>query len=226
MIEGLKQLFAPNYCTVCGQPAYSGAIFCTRCTYEMPRTRYHHLRDNKTTDKLAGRFDFEKATSLFYYRKGSFYSRPIFSLKYHGRKYVGTELGRMLGYELDKSKFTEGIDAIIPVPLHPQKQRIRGYNQCSLIAKGLSEAARIPSIEGNLVRVTASESQTRKGREQRWTCLQEAFELKKPKSLEGKHILLIDDVITTGATIEACAIALATANGLKISVASIGLACD
>ncbi len=226
MIQELKQLFAPNYCTVCGQPAYSGAIFCTRCTYEMPRTRYHHLRENKTSDKLAGRFAFEKATSLFYYRKGSFYSRPIYSLKYHGRKYVGTELGRMLGYELDKSKFTDGIDAIIPVPLHPQKQRQRGYNQCSLIAKGLSDAAHIPYIEGNLIRVSASESQTRKGREQRWASLQEAFELKKPKALEGKHILLVDDVITTGATIEACAAALSTAHGLKISVASIGLACD
>lgn len=226
MIQELILLFAPNYCTVCGQPAYTGAIFCTRCTYEMPRTRYHHLKDNKTSDKLAGRFAFEKATSLIYFRKGSFYSRPIYSLKYHGRKHVGTELGRMLGYELNKSKFTEDIDVVIPVPLHPKKQRVRGYNQCSLIAKGLSETAGIPSIEGNLIRVSASESQTRKGREQRWASLQEAFEVKKPKSLEGKHILLIDDVITTGATIEACATALASANGIKISVASIGLACD
>ncbi len=226
MLQGLKQLFLPNYCTVCGQPAYSGAIFCTRCTYELPRTRYHHLPDNMTSDKLAGRFPFERATSLFYYRKGSFYSRPIFSLKYHGRKHVGVELGRMLGYELTSSKFTEGIDAIIPVPLHPKKQKLRGYNQCSLIADGLSEASRIPSVEGNLIRVSASASQTKKGRELRWESLQDAFELKTPKALEGKHILLVDDVITTGATIEACANALCLADGLKISIASIGLACD
>ena len=226
MLHGLKKIFLPSYCTVCSQPVHSDGIFCTRCSYELPRTRYHHLRDNSTSDKLAGRFNFDKATSLYYCRKGSSFLKPIYRLKYNGHTHIGEELGRMLGYELAVSGFIDGIDAVIPVPLHPHKQKKRGYNQCSLIAKGLSSACHIPVIESNLLRVSASGSQTKKGRELRWEELKDAFAMKNAAALQGKHVLLVDDIITTGATIEACVSALSAVEGLTVSIASVGLACD
>jgi ComF family protein len=218
----LGHIIFPNYCSVCGTPITANSILCLRCNYEMPLTRFHSDYNNKTANVLAGRIKFERATSLLYYNKHSFFTRPIHQLKYNGRKHIGVELGRMLGSELLRAGWDEEIDCLVPVPLHKIKLKKRGYNQCSEIAKGMAEIMRKPVIENCLIRTKHSESQTRKGREERWENLRDSFCLEKPGRIEGKHVLLVDDIITTGATIEATGNLLCLAPA-KLSIASIGI---
>jgi len=218
-------VLAPNLCSVCNSPVHSGAILCPRCMYELPRTRYHENEQNKTSLVFAGRVPFIKATSLYYYSSSSFFTRPIFHLKYYKKKHIGLELGRMLGSELSVSRFLEGIQCILPVPLHKDKQKLRGYNQCSLIAQGLGEITGIPVLEHVLCRVLPGTSQTKKNRQQRWENMQHSFVSQHTECIENKHVLIVDDVITTGATIEACCNAILHGSpSTRISIASIGVA--
>lgn len=224
LFGSLLQVLAPNLCTVCNAPVQSDAIMCPHCMYELPKTRAHDDKYNKTSNMLAGRIPFIKATSLFYYSSGSFFTRPIFHLKYYKKKHIGVELGKMLGSELCNSSFLESIDLILPVPLHKSKLKQRGYNQCSLIAQGLGDISQISVDENILFRILPGTTQTRKNRTNRWEHLQHAFIAQNTKAIENKHILIIDDVITTGATIEACANAiLRESPTTRISIASIGV---
>lgn len=224
VLDEMKQMLMPRFCTVCGATVYDQSIFCTRCQYEMPRTRYHSDYDNKTSNVFAGRIPFQRATSYFYYSKHSFFTRPIFQLKYHGKKHIGKELGLMFGAELMSNGFMDGIDCIVPVPIHPDKARKRGYNQCQLIAEGISEMTGVSVNNSSLIRSEYQKSQTTKGRDERYDNLKNAFQLEKPELLHGKHALLIDDVITTGATIEASALAMLESIDVQLSIASIALA--
>lgn len=224
ILSSIQHVFFPQFCTVCGAPTHSHSVFCTKCQYEMPRTRNHEEEANKTANVLSGRVPFARATSLFYYNKGSFFTRPIFQLKYYGKTHIGKELGRMLGAELISSDFLKDIDYIVPVPLHPKKLKKRGFNQCSLIAEGIKDMTGIEVSDEVLIRTSEGNSQTTKNRSERWESLKHAFEVAHPEKLSGKHILLIDDVITTGATIEASANALSKIDGINLSVASVGIA--
>jgi ComF family protein len=190
----------------------------------MPRTYFHLISPNQVEQLFWGRVKVEKATALFFYRKGSRYQQLLYSLKYKGNAEIGIELGKLFGADLNTVNYFGEIDYIVPVPLHPKKERKRGYNQSLMIAKGLEALINKPIVTGNLVRKHYSETQTRKGRFERWENVSELFQLENPEQFESKHILLIDDVITTGSTIEACATAILQSKDAKVSVAAIGYA--
>lgn len=191
------------------------------CLYHLPRTNFHLRDDNPVAKTFWGRVPLEKATAYYYFGKGSKFRKLIHQLKYNGQRHIGVFLGKHFATELQKTAFFNGIQKIIPVPLHPSKERKRGYNQSYYIAQGMSMASGIPLDARTLLRVTASETQTRKTRFERWKNVGEIFSVTSEEKFHNQHILIVDDVITTGATIEACAHKILAVPGTKVSVASL-----
>jgi ComF family protein len=226
MAEGLSHLIYPRLCEGCSKPLLAEEeVLCLNCNvYHLPRTAYHHIADNETAMRFAGRVDVEKATSLAYFTPDGLLQHLLHSLKYDGKKYIGTYLGKQLAYDLKQINWQLGVDAIVPVPLHPDKEALRGYNQSQLLAEGMAEVWGIPVLNTAIKRVKNTESQTQKSREERIENMQGAFVAHQQLDIAGKHMLLIDDVLTTGATLEACANALKSAPNVKISIATVGIA--
>jgi len=166
----------------------------------------------------------EKAAAFSYYNRGSRIRNLIHNLKYKGIREIGYELGKIYGSLLKNSDFTCDIDVIIPVPLHPSKQRIRGFNQSEIISQGISEATGIPVDSISLSRKNISATQTKKSRYERWTNVEGIFSVTDATGIRDKHILLIDDVITTGSTIESCVTELLKTEGVRVSVAALAVA--
>ena len=171
-----------------------------------------------------GKFPLERATSFFYYRKGSDFRWILHLLKYGGQKEIGAIMGRYMAAELIESGFFQGIDVIIPIPLHETKQRIRGYNQSEWIARGIAAVTGIPVDTEAVVRRKYTETQTRKSIFERWENVEGIFELHHAESLIGKHVLIVDDVLTTGATTVACASRIMEVEGIRISVLTLAVA--
>ena len=195
-------------------------MICLGCHYRMPRTRFESYRDNPVARLFWGRIPVENAVSYFRYFRGSPYQGLIHALKYAERKDAGTELGRLLGIEIRDSGFA-CCDLIIPVPLHRVKQLRRGYNQCDPICMGLSRSLGIKWQSGALVKIHQSSSQTDKSRIRRWSNVQGAFRVIAPDVIRDRHILLVDDVVTTGSTLESCANAILGLPGTRISIATL-----
>ncbi|HEY4786405.1 MAG TPA: ComF family protein [Bacteroidales bacterium] len=217
-------LFYPKICASCSELLVRNEIlFCTTCRYELPRTNFHLDKENEVAQIFWGRVPVENATAHFYFHKGGRVQELLHKLKYKGQKEIGVELGKIIGKELEQSPFNQ-VDAIIPVPLHPSKKRKRGYNQSECVASGIASAMSKPLNINSLVRVVANPTQTRKHRFERWTNVEGIFALKEQRSIENKHILLVDDVVTTGATLEACASALLQAKNVKVSIATVAKA--
>lgn len=192
---------------------------------KLPKTNFHKVRNNLVEKTFWGKIKIEHATSYFFFVKGSVYQEMLHRLKYKGRSDIGVYLGTRFGHELAQSPDFSSIDQIIPVPLHPDRLKTRGYNQSERIATGLSNAMNIPVNTQSLKRKTYTETQTLKSKDERWENVSSAFEADMPANLNGKHILLVDDVLTTGATIEGCAIALQKRfPNVKISVATLAFA--
>jgi len=187
----------------------------------IPRTNYHLKPDNLVEQLFWGRCMIEKAAAFSYYTRDSRIRRLIHQLKYKGVKEIGPELGRIYASTLKSSGFLDDIDIIIPVPLHPSKKRQRGFNQSDLISQGISDVSGIRVDTKLLVRKTVTKTQTRKSRFDRWTNVQDIFRVTDEKRLKDLHILLVDDVITTGATIEACANEILKAENTKVTVAAL-----
>jgi ComF family protein len=224
MIRDFFNLLMPVLCPVCGTVLLKNErTICTGCLYELPRTRYNSYSVNPVSRLFWGRIYVENATALFHYQKGSNFQKLIHELKYKGRQDIGKEMGRLLGIELGVSPFTSA-DIILPVPLHRKKYRQRGYNQCHSIAAGLSESLGIPWHNGHLVRLSVSMTQTSKSRMDRWSNVDGIFEVKDPGKLWGKHIILVDDVVTTGATLDACTTALLSLEKVRVSIATLAVA--
>ena len=218
-------LIFPRSCQACGKSLVRNEnLVCTECLVDIPKTNFHLMRDNILEKGFYGRCYIEKAAAWSYYRQGSKIQKIIHNLKYKGIKPLGPYLGRMYGLALKESDFCDDIDIIIPVPLHKTRRRKRGFNQTELIARGLSEAIGLPVIDDVLIRHKASVTQTSKQRYDRWTNVESIFALNEHTVIEDKHILLLDDVITTGSTIEACASELLRIKGVKVSVAAIAAA--
>ena len=173
---------------------------------------------------LWGKLSIGKAAAYLHYSKGGDVSRLVYELKYYGNGRLGYFLGRCMAAELLPSGFFQGIDYIVPVPLHERKKRKRGYNQSEMLARGLSEVTGIPLFGNLIVRSRYTDTQTRKGSYDRWMNVKDVFECTSAKELENSHILVVDDVMTTGATIVACADALSHVFGLRISVLTLALA--
>jgi ComF family protein len=190
----------------------------------MPLTRFWDESDNPVAQTFWGRVEIENACAYFFFAKGSKYRPLLHQLKYKGKREVGVELGLIFGQTLAKSDLYRGIDYTIPVPLHPKKLRIRGYNQAEAIAQGIAQGLGTGMVTNQLVRKEFTETQTRKSRVERVRNVADAFELKNGNGLKGKHLLLVDDVITTGATLEACATKLLTIEGCKVSIGTLAYA--
>lgn len=218
-------LLFPNLCNGCGLSLYPGEkAICTHCLYDLPYTDFHLDPNNRVAKQLWARLPFEAAMAMLYFKKGTKTQNLIHNLKYNGKTEVGYKLGNLLGQKLILSEQYKAIDFIIPVPLHPKKERTRGYNQSIRIADGISEAINVPVHKSLLIRKKITETQTRKSRFNRYENMLSVFEVLEPKALQHAHILLVDDVITTGATLEACGNALIGAGIKKLSIASIAFA--
>lgn len=218
-------LLFPRCCVVCGRPLAKGEeCICAMCNINLPRTNYHLQKDNQVEQLFWGKIPLERATSFFFYRKGSDFRQILHQLKYGGQKEIGAIMGRYMASELTVSGFFEGIDVIIPVPLHKRKQRIRGYNQSEWIARGISAVTGIRIDTEVIVRRKHTDTQTRKSTFERWENVDGIFELHHAESLKGKHLLVVDDVLTTGATTVACASRLVEIEGVRISVLTLAVA--
>jgi ComF family protein len=201
-------------------------LICTECYVVIPRTNYHLQIENPVAQLFWGRCRLERAAAFSFYNRGSRIRRLIHNLKYKGIKEIGSELGRIYGLTLKSSEFITDIDLIIPVPLHPSKKRIRGFNQSDIISYGIAEVTGLSVDTNSLSRTTGSATQTKRSRYERWTNVEGIFKVTDPEMLKGKHILLIDDVITTGSTIESCANELLNVEGVKVSVAALAFAVE
>jgi ComF family protein len=194
------------------------------CLYEIPLTRSWETKDNAIEKMFWGKVHLERACALYHFRKGSDYRPIIHKLKYHGRYEIGSRLGEELGLYLSKSELYQDIDMLVPIPIHPEKEKQRGYNQSAFIAAGMASVMNLPVETKNLIRTRYTETQTRKNIIDRWENVQSIFAVRDPAVFNGKHIMIIDDIITTGATIESCALTIQNQCSCKISVAAIGQA--
>ncbi len=218
-------LLFPRLCYACGNHLLRNEnLICTECYVVIPRTNYHKEDTNPVAQLFWGRCMIEKAAAFSFYNKGSRIRNLIHNLKYKGIKEIGYELGRMYGLTLKSSGFTTDIDLIIPVPLHPVKKRIRGFNQSDSISMGIADVSGLPVDTNSLARTIGSATQTRRSRYERWTNVEGIFRVTETEKIKGMHILLVDDVITTGATIESCANELLKVEGVRVSVVAIAFA--
>jgi ComF family protein len=222
--DDLLWMMYPSLCAACNRPLFRGEYcICTPCLYHLPRTGFHLERDNPVIRHFWGKTKVERATAYYYFSKGERVQKLIHHLKYKGRKDVGIFIGKLLGKELCESDFNE-IDLIIPVPLHKSRLKHRGYNQSDCIAEGLANGMKRSFSQTALVRREATGTQTKKHRFERYKNVDNIFAVENEENLHGKKILLVDDVITTGSTLIACADALLTVPGTVVYIAAIACA--
>lgn len=218
---GLLHLIYPRTCAACGNILLNNEkVLCLSCYAELPRTRFHNNPENEVARIFWGRVLLSNVTSFIFFNKDSNYRKILHELKYNDQRQVGQEMGRLFGLELRDTAFSQA-DLIIPVPLHPSKQRKRGYNQSELIADGVSQVLNIPVRNNVITRKKKTSTQTRRNRFDRWLNVKDTFQVQDVAALNNKHILLVDDVITTGATIESCAGSIIAACNVAVSVISL-----
>ena len=221
-LKDLLSLIFPETCAICGEGLHKNeANICTICLFKLPKTNFHQQSDNIVSKLFWGRVEIHSAASFLHFQKGGGVQKLVHSLKYKGQKEVGITIGKQYGYDLKKSTLFTGIDLIVSIPLHKTRLRSRGYNQSEYFAKGLSEVLQVPENSTALKRNISAETQTRKSRFNRWKNVATAFEVGETAIINGKHILVVDDVVTTGATLEAATIALLKAGAAKVSIATI-----
>jgi len=220
----LTSLLFPDYCAACSSSLMLGEeVICFNCQLKLPRTDMHNESDNPIERLFWGRADVKSAAAFLKMPRQGMVHQLIHQLKYHDHKGVGIRLGKLFGHELKQSERMKDFDVIIPVPLHPKKLFARGYNQCDCIADGLVSTLENDVMKDNLQRIHHNASQTNMSRYARWKNVETIFSVRSPELLEGKRVLLVDDVITTGSTIEGCANVLNAIPGLKLSVASLAM---
>lgn len=201
-------------------------VLCIACATHIGLTQHYHIKDNETALRFVGRVRFEYACSFAYFTKNSLLQILMHELKYKGNQEVGTYLGKQFALAIQKTPWIQTIDVIVPVPLYSKKQATRGFNQSACIGAAMANYLAKPMRVGVLLRNRPTASQTQKSRQERIMNMQDAFTIVDPLALEGKHVLLVDDVLTTGATIESCILALQSIKGIRVSIATIGIAVD
>jgi ComF family protein len=220
LFKDIFYLFFPKVCLNCKlQLKRNESLICTICRHDFPKTNFSNTPENVLEKKFYGRVPIESGTSLFFYHKNGKIQQIIHQLKYKNQEEIGTLFGNWLGGEMQEGGRFGNIDYIIPVPLHPNKKKKRGYNQLTKFGEILAKKLNANLIENKLMKVGSTETQTKKSLIERWRNIDELFELSDILFFENKHILLIDDVITTGATIETCANQLLKTKNIKISIA-------
>jgi len=225
MFKAIIDLFFPKLCYACHEVLNDHEQdICTDCRNNLPVTNFHFHKDNNVSKVFYARVKVEYGTALFRFEKKGLVQQLIHNLKYKGQESIGVFLGDWLGGELKTVKEYSEIDMVIPVPLHKNKLKKRGYNQVATFAEHIASALNVKYVDNVLLKVTNTDSQVLKSRFARWTSNEELFTLQNKNAIANKHILLVDDLITTGATMEACINVLNQAENIKISVACMAIA--
>lgn len=225
MFKSLTNLFFPKVCYACNALLSDNEIYvCTSCRHKLPVTNFHYNNDDTVKRVFYGRVPIELATALLRFEKKGLTQTLIHNLKYKGFEEIGLFLGNWLGSELKTIEDFSNIDMVIPVPLHKKKLRKRGYNQVTLFAEQLAKHLNAEYVDDVLIKTTHTSSQVNKNRISRWFYNTEIFTVINPKKINHKHVLLVDDIITTGATLEACSNMLLNSKNVKISIATMAIA--
>ena len=225
IFHNFLNLFFPDLCLGCKSRLTKEEVhICTECLLLLPKTNYHLQPDNRLESFFAGRIPFERVAAYAYFIKGGSIQHIIHELKYNHNPAIGNFIGRLCGENLKNGDFISSIDLLVPIPLHPKRKKQRGYNQSYEICKGISESIGIPIDCTTLVRKVNNKSQTKNSRFDRWKNVEDIFSLTDTQVFNNKHILLVDDVITTGSTIESAAKEILKSEGAKISIFAVGTA--
>jgi ComF family protein len=226
LFKSFFNLLYPALCEACGGALVAGErVVCTACRYNLPKTNQWLQQGNPVEQIFWGRVPLESACSFFYFIKGSKYQKVLHKLKYKNKPHIGVELGRYFGVELKKSPVYREVEFVIPIPLHTKRMRERGYNQSERVAVGIAESMGIQTLPAAVFRQVYTQTQTKKTREERLKNVEAIFAATPElQQVKNKHILLVDDVLTTGATIEACALTILENVECKISVATLAVA--
>ena len=225
ILSNTLHLFYPHICTGCGSDRLQeDHLICLRCVNNLPHTSFAQHANNPIEKIFWGRIPLVAAHSEFYFAKESLIQQLIHQLKYKGNEGIGIYLGEQMGRSLMNSNRFKNMDYLIPLPLYPDKERKRGYNQAAVICSGMSGIMNVPVLSGNVIRQRYTETQTRKHRRERWENVAGSFMVNDKEMLRGKNVLLIDDVITSGATLEACGQSIFKAAEVKLSVATLAMA--
>lgn len=225
IISSFNHLFFPHLCAGCGSDLLNkNELVCFKCMSQLPYTNFENIRNNRTEQIFQGRIQIESAMSLLYFSKYSAVQNLMHQLKYKGQKQLGIFLGTLIGKAIQQAPHFQNIHGLIPLPLFPEKEKIRGYNQSELLCNGISEITSVPVLSNNIIRQVHTSTQTRKHRRERWQNVEGIFHISDPETLINKHLLLVDDVITTGATLESCAINMKEIPGVTISIATLAIA--
>ena len=221
-LDHFGHLFFPHVCEGCGNDIIeNGSLLCAECLLSLPETNFIAEPNNPVEKIFYGRIQIEAAGSAFYFTKHSLLQRLIIGLKYQGNKEAGFYLGKLLGYRLVQARRFNTVDEIIPLPLNPRKERKRGYNQATIIAEGIAAVWQKQVQKTSVQRSVFTETQTHKNRISRWQTMEGVFETIDQGLLSDKHLLLVDDIVTTGATLEACGEKLLKVPGIKLSIATV-----
>ena len=231
-MQVLKNIFSdafhlayPHVCTGCGSDLLNKEnLLCLHCINNLPNTNFAAFANNPVEKTFWGRIPVAAAHSQYYFAKESLIQHLIHQLKYKGNTAIGFYMGELMGNTLLASNRFGNIDAIIPLPLYPDKERKRGYNQATVICEGIAAAMHIPVLKNNVIRQRFTETQTRKHRTERWENVEGSFVVTNPAALKGKNILLVDDVITTGATLEACGAVILQIEDAELFIATLAFA--
>lgn len=222
--ESFVHLLFPHVCSGCGSDLLSKeSVLCMHCLADLPVTDFEKHNNNPVEKIFHGRLKLINATGQFYFTKESLIQRLMHQFKYRSNKELGIQLGRMMGISLKESRRFD-VDALIPLPLFPAKEKRRGYNQAAVLCEGMKETMNIPVLYNVITRPQHTDTQTKKGRIERWKNIDGKFEMINADLIRNKHILLVDDVVTTGATLEACGAELLKADNVRLSLATLCIA--
>lgn len=225
ILSSSLHLFYPHVCTGCGSDLLTeNNLLCLKCIHDLPHTHFANIANNPVEKYFWGRLPLTAAYSQFYFSKEFLIQHLIHQLKYKGDTEIGFYLGEVMGKSLLQSDRFNSIDALIPLPLYADKEHKRGYNQATVICNGISSVMNIPVLNDAVIRQHATETQTRKHRTERWENVKSSFKVAKENELTGKHLLLVDDVVTTGATLEACGNVILETENVKLSIATLAYA--
>ncbi|GAO41845.1 ComF family protein [Flavihumibacter petaseus] len=217
--SGFINLLFPHCCASCGSSlTESSAGICSSCLFSLPETGFSDPHNNPVARIFTGRIRVEAATALVNFQKKSTVQELLHQIKYGGRADAAIQLGTWMGYQLSSQNWFSTVDLLIPLPLHPSRHRKRGYNQSALLCQGIASVSRKPVLADCLIRLIATSTQTHQHRGERYQNIKEAFRIAAPEKLEGRHVLLVDDVVTTGATLEAAGNQLLNCRELQLSI--------
>ena len=218
-MQGFVHLLLPRNCACCGSDILAaGNGICARCLTELPRTGFLNCPGNAVEKIFWGRLEVTHAAAASYFTKQSIVQQVLHDIKYRSGEKAGLQLGRWMGHLLKECDWFNEIDCLLPMPLHKKRRQERGYNQCDLLCEGISSVTAIRQIPDLLIRREATSSQTKQHRSERWNNMQGVFEVTGWDLLQNRHVLLVDDVVTTGATLEAMGRELLVIPGLKLSI--------